>query len=133
MASCGQATSSTRLLLEPTVLAAQRGKRTIPLPGQLVTALEDHRPRQAKGAGGGRVALRDSGCVFTTPIGTPVDPRNDFREFRKPARPTTTTRRGRGGPGDDRGCCSRCCPACPRGAEVAARSGFDLGVYGCAA
>jgi hypothetical protein len=28
---------------------------------------------------------------------------------------------------------SRCCPACPGHAEVTAWSGFDLGVYGCAA
>jgi len=26
---------------------------------------------------------RDSPCVFTTSVGTPVDPRNDYREFKK--------------------------------------------------
>jgi integrase len=25
----------------------------------------------------------NSRCVFTTPFGTPVDPRNDYREFKK--------------------------------------------------
>ena len=30
-----------------------------------------------------RSLWRDSPCVFTTPIGTPVDPRNDYREFKK--------------------------------------------------
>ena len=37
------------------------------------------------------------------------------------------------GPADDRGCCSRCCLAYPGRAEVIAGSGFDLGIYGCAA
>lgn len=61
----------------------QRSKRAIPLPGQLVTALEDHRARQARERAAAGSLWRDSECVFTTPIGTPVDPRNDFREFRK--------------------------------------------------
>jgi integrase len=26
---------------------------------------------------------RESLCVFTTPTGTPVDPRNDYRQFQK--------------------------------------------------
>ena len=68
------------ILTEP---KTQRSKRTIPLPGQLVTALEDHRARQAKERAAAGSLWRDSGCVFTTPIGTPVDPRNDSREFRK--------------------------------------------------
>jgi hypothetical protein len=47
-------------------------------------------------------------------------------------RPTTTTRRGRGLE-DDHGLCSSCCPVNPGRTEVIAGSGFDLGVYGCAA
>ena len=34
------------------------------------------------------------------------------------------------GPEDDRGCCSRCCPANPGRTEAIAGSGFDLGIYG---
>ena len=68
------------VLTEP---KTQRSKRTIPLPDQLAAALEDHHKRQAKERAAAGSLWRDSGCVFTTPIGTPVDPRNDFREFRK--------------------------------------------------
>jgi integrase len=68
------------ILTEP---KTQRSKRTIPLLGQLVTALDDHRARQVRERAAAGSLWRDSGCVFTTPIGTPVDPRNDFREFRK--------------------------------------------------
>jgi integrase len=58
-------------------------ERTIPLPGQLAAALQDHRDRQAKERAAAGSLWQASECVFTTPIGTPVDPRNDFREFRK--------------------------------------------------
>jgi integrase len=68
------------ILTEP---KTQRSKRTIPLPGQLASALEDHHGRQARERETAGSLWRDSGCVFTTPMGTPVDPRNDFREFRK--------------------------------------------------
>jgi integrase len=68
------------VLTEP---KTQRSKRTIPLPGQLAAALRDHRDRQAKERAAAGSLWQDSECVFTTPIGTPVDPRNDFREFRK--------------------------------------------------
>jgi integrase len=61
----------------------QRSKRVIPLPAQLVAALEDHHDQQARERAVAGSLWRDSGCVFTTPVGTPVDPRNDFREFRK--------------------------------------------------
>jgi len=53
-----------------------RSRRTIPLPAPVTEALERHRDRQEKE----RVELAegwpDLGYVFTTPIGTPIDPDN---------------------------------------------------------
>jgi integrase len=68
------------VLTEP---KTQRSKRTIPLPDQLAAALEDHRQRQAKERAVAGSLWQDSEYVFTTPTGTPVGPRNDFRQFRK--------------------------------------------------
>jgi integrase len=53
--------------------------RTIPLPDRCVAALAQHRVRQAEErlkAGG---SWRESAHVFTSPIGTPLDPRNALR------------------------------------------------------
>lgn len=61
----------------------QRSKRTIPLPAPLITALEGHRERQEKKRITAGLLWRGSPCLFTTPIGTPIDPRNDNREFKK--------------------------------------------------
>ena len=60
-----------------------RSKRSIPLPGQLVHALEDHQARQEKERIAAGSLWRGSLCVFTTPVGTLIDPRNDYREFKK--------------------------------------------------
>jgi integrase len=60
-----------------------RSRRTVPLPVQLVRALEEHKERQDKERITAGSLWRGSPCVFTTPIGTPVDPRNDYREFKK--------------------------------------------------
>jgi integrase len=68
------------VLTEP---KTQRSKRTVPLPDQLAAALDDHRQRQAKERAAAGSLWQDGGYVFTTPTGTPVDPRNDFRQFRK--------------------------------------------------
>jgi integrase len=61
----------------------QRSKRTIPLPAPLIVALEVHSQRQEKERVTAGSLWRGSSCVFTTPVGTPVDPRNDNREFKK--------------------------------------------------
>ena len=61
----------------------QRSKRTLPLPAPLLTALRDHQQEQAKEQITAGSLWRGSLCVFTTPVGTPVDPRNDYREFKK--------------------------------------------------
>jgi integrase len=60
-----------------------RSKRTIPLPVPLVAALRDHRDRQEQEQLAAGQLWQGSSCVFTTPVGTPVDPRNDYRQFQK--------------------------------------------------
>jgi integrase len=59
-----------------------RSRRTITLPAIAITALKKHRTRQKKerlAAGGD---WKDSGLVFTTPLGTALDLRNVHREFK---------------------------------------------------
>lgn len=57
----------------------RRSERTIPLPDVVVTALREHRARQAAE----RLALgpdwTDSGLVFTSRLGTPLEPDNLHR------------------------------------------------------
>jgi integrase len=50
---------------------------------QLADALREHQARQEQERTTAGSLWGGSPCVFTTPIGTPVDPRNDFREFKK--------------------------------------------------
>jgi integrase len=69
---------TTLRLTEP---KSTRSRRTIRMPGMVVRALKSHRTRQLEerlAAGG---AWEDSGLVFTSPFGTPLDPRNITREF----------------------------------------------------
>lgn len=60
-----------------------RSKRTIPLPAPLVKALRQHLVGQEKERITAGSLWQGSSCVFTTLIGTPTDPRNDFRQFKK--------------------------------------------------
>lgn len=73
-----------RLATLPTKTA--RSRRTIPLPRMVVEALAQHRDRQSKE----RVELAarwpDLGYVFTTAIGTPMDPRNCTRVVQEACR-----------------------------------------------
>lgn len=59
----------------------KKSRRTVPLPEVCVAALRAHRIGQAQErlAMGGR--WEDSGYVFTTTKGTPIDPRNLTRQF----------------------------------------------------
>jgi integrase len=66
-----------------TTTKTQRSRRTIPLPAPLVDALIAHRDRQEKERIAAGSLWRGSACVFTTQIGTPIEPRNDYREFKK--------------------------------------------------
>jgi len=60
-----------------------RSRRDQPLPDELVDALRRHRARQSEERLAAGTHGAGSACVFTTPIGTPVDPRNDFRCFKQ--------------------------------------------------
>jgi integrase len=54
----------------------------LPLPRPLVTILAAHRRRQQKERWAAGSAWRDTGLVFTTTVGGPIEPRNVNRMFR---------------------------------------------------
>ena len=60
-----------------------RSRRTVPLPDQVVDALKSQKARQNLAREEAGELWEDWGLVFTTAVGTPVSPRNDYREFRK--------------------------------------------------
>ena len=59
----------------------ERAHRTIPLPTVCVYALRAHRRRQTAERLAAGTSWQDSGHVFTTPIGSPIDPRNLTRHY----------------------------------------------------
>ncbi|HEY1988120.1 MAG TPA: tyrosine-type recombinase/integrase [Acidimicrobiales bacterium] len=59
-----------------------RSRRAVNLPGPMVDSLRAHRARQASERLALGEAWRDTDYVFTTTVGTPIDPRNLYREFR---------------------------------------------------
>lgn len=58
-----------------------KSRRTVNLPDSVVTALGAHRERQAAERAALGTVWADSGHVFTSSVGTPIDPRNLYREF----------------------------------------------------
>jgi integrase len=58
-----------------------RSRRAIDLPSPVVESLKAHRVRQATERLALGPAWHDSGYVFTSSVGTPIDPRNLYREF----------------------------------------------------
>jgi len=62
-----------------------RSRRTLAVPSSLAAALQAHRDRQAfeaeEAAGKGR-RWEDSGFVFVTPVGTPIDPDNLSKRYK---------------------------------------------------
>ncbi|MCM0622455.1 tyrosine-type recombinase/integrase [Nocardioides bruguierae] len=56
-----------------------RSRRTVPLPGLVLTALKDQQQQQADERDKHGMDWQDTGYVFTTGIGTPLDPRNTTR------------------------------------------------------
>lgn len=69
-----------------------RSRRTIRMPQIVITALKAHRKRQREERMGLGSAWEDSGLVFTSPIGTPLDPRNVTREFQAMLKATGVSR-----------------------------------------
>jgi integrase len=59
----------------------RHSRRTIPLPALAVDALREHRARQAAERLAAGPAWQDSGLVFTTAHGTPIEPRNLNRHW----------------------------------------------------
>jgi integrase len=67
-------------------LKTARSRRTLVLPTPLVTLLGEHRQRQEhekERSPATYTGWTDPRIVFATPIGTPIDHRNDAREFKK--------------------------------------------------
>ena len=60
-----------------------KSRRTLALPQTAIEALRDHRRRQAEDRLAAGALWEDTGLVFVSTIGTPVDPSNVRREFRK--------------------------------------------------
>lgn len=59
-----------------------RSRRSVNLPAPLIARMKLHKARQAAERLKIGPAWEDSGYVFTTTIGTPIDPRNLYREFK---------------------------------------------------
>lgn len=69
-------------LVESTPKTA-RSARTVALPQTCVRALEQHRRRQAAARLAAGAAWVDEDYVFTTSVGTPIDPQNLLRSFQR--------------------------------------------------
>jgi integrase len=69
---------SSLVLLPP---KTQRSRRTIPLPAFVAAALAEHQHQQGAEKAASTRDWHDTGHVFTTGIGTPIDPRNCSRLF----------------------------------------------------
>jgi integrase len=59
----------------------RRSERTIPLPPVVISALREHRARQAKERLAAGSCWTDSGLVFTSRVGTPLEPDNLRRSW----------------------------------------------------
>jgi integrase len=79
---CPRRRGGGRYLKERTKTAA--GERVVPLPPFVVAALREHRQEQQRerGLAAELWAPTIDDLVFTTPTGTPVDHRNDYRRWK---------------------------------------------------
>jgi integrase len=73
-----QRIDGTLVLTEP---KTARSRRTLQLPAVAIEALRAHKRRQLEARLAAGPAWQDSGLVFTTAIGTPLDARNVVRHF----------------------------------------------------
>ena len=60
----------------------EKSRRTLALPQNAVTALQEHRKRQAEARLAAGPLWQDTGLVFTTGVGTPLDASHVRRDFR---------------------------------------------------
>ena len=58
-----------------------KSRRTVPLPRSAIETLRAHRTRQLEELRRAAAAWQEHGLVFTTEIGTPLEPRNVLRRF----------------------------------------------------
>ena len=58
-----------------------KSRRSLNIPRPVVDSLKAHRARQTQERLAVGEAWTDSGLVFTTQVGTPLDPRNIYRDF----------------------------------------------------
>ncbi len=58
-----------------------KSRRTVPLPRSAVETLQAHRTRRLEEQQAAAGAWQEHGLVFTTEIGTPLEPRNVLRRF----------------------------------------------------
>jgi integrase len=67
--------------LQPGEPKTEKSRRVVPLPRSAVEVLRAHQMRQAAERVAANEVWRDSGLVFTSEIGTPLEPRNVLRRF----------------------------------------------------
>jgi integrase len=60
-----------------------QSRRSVNLPSQMLALLQNHRTRQEAERNSERGSWTESGFIFTSVVGTPLDPRNLLREFKK--------------------------------------------------
>jgi integrase len=63
-------------------LKSARSRRTIALPSVAIMALRSHRTRQLEASLAAGRHWQDRGFVFTSAVGTPLEPRNVTRQFK---------------------------------------------------
>jgi integrase len=61
---------------------SKAGKRTIGLPAQLVTLLQEHRRQQDAEQAAARQLWLDEGWVFASPVGGALNPNTDYHEWK---------------------------------------------------
>ena len=62
-------------------MKSHAGKRGIGLPDELVALLKHHRKEQERERLTASDLWQETGYVFTTPTGGPLDPRTDYTEW----------------------------------------------------
>jgi integrase len=62
---------------------SKAGKRGIGLPDELVTLLKQHKTEQERERQTAAQLWRETGYVFTTPTGEPLNPRTDYTEWKR--------------------------------------------------
>ena len=75
--------SSQRTRLVVSELKTPRSRRTLALTAVIVSSLRQHRARQAEARIAAGSLWRDHGLIFTTEVGTPIDPDHFSHDFSK--------------------------------------------------